>query len=467
MKKLILLSFILLFLISVRADNETYHDFKLETIIDDKINLDTEQNKFFKITYLNHTTGEKEQEFVEVYYNVTKNNSLLKEDFFNVTVNSYTTAKTGYYFFNETEDYKVCGEITHTKLNESNLENNKACKNFSVISTFNISCNVSLIVETEKLIYGNGEKLSFKNRLNNDSFKYKIEYWIEDLFGNIFKKPYVTENLNKKSYTPKIETKVEVLKIIANITYLACNDSNKSDNYFEKLFIVKNDNYKEEKLECPECECQEETTESKKKTRKTELEFVEIPKKITTNEEFKLKIIIENNDDKEHEFEIYSYVYRGSKCYSKSRENNKKTIKIGKFDTKIVELKDTIEEADDGDYKIKVRLKQDNLKTEKEITESIEIENKIEEKSIVEKIEIMETKPEITNEPKIYEYAEEETENIKINYSAFDYESSSEKSKKLINYLIFTTLVLVIIILVFKDERKRNKGKNRERIHSF
>jgi len=449
MKKLILIIFLLLAINLAKADNETYHDFRLETNIDDKINANTEIDKFFKVTYLNHTTGEKEQVFVEVYYNVTRNNTLLKEDVFNVTVNSYTTSKTGYYFFNQTGNYTICGEIILTALDESNFENNKACKNFSVISTEHIPCNISLTIETEKLIYENKEKISFKNLLNNDSFNYEIEYWVEDLFGNIFKKPYTTSNLNKKSYTPKIENKVEVLKIIANISYLACNDSNKSDNYYETLIIVKGE--EKEEVECPECICEEP---EKKTTKKTELEFADLPKEITTGKDFKIKVLIKNNDDEKHEFDVYSYIYRGSKCYSESRDNNKRTVKINAFDSEIVELEDNVKEAEDGEYNIKVKLKQDNLKTEKEIKEEIEIKNieivEEREEKIIEKLD-----SEINIKPiEIQECVSKQVEDISLEKVNLDYESSSEKSKKLINYFILTTLSLVVIIFVLKNGQK-------------
>ena len=447
MKKLILLILFFVLISLVKADNEDYHDFKLQTTIDDKINVNSEINKFFKITYLNHTMGEKEQEKVFVYYNITKNNSLLKESIFNITVNSYTSSKTGYYFFNQTSNYTICGEIISTVLNESNFDNNKVCKNFSVISTDHIPCNISLIVETEKLIYKNGEKVFFKNILNDIRFSYKIEYWIEDLFGNIFKKPYITENLNKKSYTAKIDSKIEVLKIIANISYVACNDSNKTDNYFETLVIIKGEE-KEEKI-CHEC-----VYEEKNETRtpkKTELEFADLPKEITTGENFNVKVLIKNNDDEKHEFEIYSYIYRSSKCYSESRDDNKRTVEIDAFDSKIVELEDNIINAEDGEYKIKAKLKQDNLKTEKEIKEKIKIKNieiiEKKEEKIIEKVY-----SEINIKPiEIYECINEEVENIPIERIDFDYESSSEKSKKLIKYFILTTLSLIIIVFVWKN----------------
>ncbi len=470
MKKIILLILLFFIIYFVNADNESinatdanitlnvtqnitgFHDLKLQTNIDDVMNIETDYNKFFKITYLNHTKGEKEQVLVFVYYNITKENTTLKEGIFNVTVNSYSSSKTGEYYFNKTGNFSVCGEIISSAINESNFENNKACKDFTVISTFNIPCNVSLTIETEKLIYEKGEKIKFKNKLNNDSFNYRIEYWVEDLFGNIFKKRYETANLNKKSYTPKIKTKVEVLKIVANISYLACNDSNKSDNYFETLIIVKGDpNQKEEECEVCECEDEEETTT---KSRKTELEFVEIPKEIIIGNEFNLKILIENNDDETHEYDVYSYVYRGSKCYSESRENNKISVKIKAFDGETVELKDKIEEADDGEYNIKVKVKQDNLKGEKELKESIKIINVEETKNKTEQVEILETLySEINiNEFEIEEDIETFKEDIILEEINFDYESSSEKSKKLIKYFILTTLTLIIIIVIFKNE---------------
>ena len=126
MKKLILLMFVLISMNIVNADNQSNHDFKLQTIIDDKINVNTEINKFFKITYLNHTKGEKEQERVFVYYNITKD-ILLKEAIFNVTVNSYTTSKTGSYFFNETGNYTLW-------IYAKDIGSNEASANFTAYS---------------------------------------------------------------------------------------------------------------------------------------------------------------------------------------------------------------------------------------------------------------------------------------------------------------------------------------------
>ena len=449
-------------LLNITQDTENitgFHDLRLETNINDKINIETNYDKFFKITYLNHTKGEEEQVPVFVYYNITKNNSILKEAIFNVTVNSYTSANTGEYFFNDTGNFTICGEIISAGINESNFENNKACKDFIVISTFNVSCDISLTIETEKLVYENGEKIGFRNILSNESFNYRIEYWVEDLFGEVFKKRYETSNLNKKSYTPKIETKVEVLKVIANISYLACNDSNKSDNYYETIVIVKGKPKEEEKTGCEACKCKEETT-SEKKSKKTELELIEVPEEFIVGEDFITKILIINNDDVEHEYEVWSYVYRGSKCYSESRENNKIKTIIKASESKIIELNDNIKKADDGEYNIKVKVKQDNLKGEKELKDSIKAVNIIENKEDTENkeeqikvLEVLESENNL-NPPEIQEYTKEEIDAGTVPEKIdFDYVSSSEKSKKLIKYFILTTLALVVIIIVVKNEQ--------------
>ncbi len=467
MKKIIIVALIFLaFVDVVISDNETkehnqtqeyFHDLKLEAIIDEKVNVDNSYNNLFRITNLNHTRGKTEQIFVSVYYNITKNGSLAKEDIFDIVVNSHTSARTGDYFFDKIGDYVICGRIINSSVNESNFENNHECKNFTVISTLDIPCNVSLTIEIPKFIYQSGEKIEFRHRLSNTLYNYEIEYWVEDLFGNIFRNPHKTTNLNKKSYTPRIETKVEVLKLIANITYIACNDSNKNDNYYEKLVIIKGE--EKPKDVCPECSCEDQ---KKPVSRKAEMEFIDLPRNINVGESFSIKVLIENNNNNRHEFEIWSYIYRGNRCYSESREHNKRAIKIDAHESMIVELKDIVVEAKDGDYNIKVKLKQDNLKTEKEIREEITINNRKElfqEEEKQENIQLLEQlDSEINiNQIEIEEYKEEITE---FNYDVFDYESSSEKSKKLIKYFILTSLTLIVLVVVFKNERTGNKREN-------
>jgi len=201
--------------------------------------------------------------------------------------------------------------------------------------------------------------------------------------------------------------------------------------------------------------CEENDAVTKKK-KGTEIQILDMPTKIVVGESFNLRVSVTNNNDEEHEYEIYSYIYRGSKCYSKSRENNKEDIKVESSGSEIVELEDKVEKAENGKYNLKIRLKQDNLKGEKELKETIFLENLYKEnENRTEKIEVLET-PESENNlnsPKIQEYIKQEAgECTPFNETSFDYESSSYKSKKLIKYFILITLALITIIVVWKNE---------------
>ncbi|MBD3203325.1 hypothetical protein GF327_03465 [Candidatus Woesearchaeota archaeon] len=213
-------------------------DLEIEVLFS-RANIDLTYNKLFKIINLDHISGITDKIFVKVKYNISKNKSILKKRVFNVTVNSYTTANTGSFMFNESGNYSICARITHSSENDTNLENNRICKIINVVDTTKIACNVSLKIDTEKLFYNNSERISFKNNLSNESFSYKITYWITDLFGNYIKDPYTTQNTNKKSYTANIKETDQVLIIKSNITNIACNDSYKKDNYAEKMVIIK------------------------------------------------------------------------------------------------------------------------------------------------------------------------------------------------------------------------------------
>ena len=89
-------------------------------------------------------------------------------------------------------------------------------------------------------------------------------------------------------------------------------------------------------------------------------------------------------NDVEHDFSIWSYVYRGSKVYSDSRDANKINFTLFPEQSIIIELIDIVH-AEPGEYKLKIKLNKDNQKTNKEIKWDIEI---IEEESFAEKKQI-------------------------------------------------------------------------------
>ena len=90
------------------------------------------------------------------------------------------------------------------------------------------------------MVYEEGQSIQFKTILNNETFPFIIQYWVEDLFGNIYKDYYNTTNTNQKSWKTSIDEQDRVL-FIKSIVYPGCNDSDFSDNSAEKMFIVKSD----------------------------------------------------------------------------------------------------------------------------------------------------------------------------------------------------------------------------------
>jgi hypothetical protein len=104
-----------------------------------------------------------EELFVDFYYNVS--GSSFYEEQTSPSLKSYTTTDTGDYVFEESGEYVVCGNILDSSIEDYNLENNKFCQSVSILNPFTVSCNVSLSIKTEKLIYNEGEKLGFYNEL--------------------------------------------------------------------------------------------------------------------------------------------------------------------------------------------------------------------------------------------------------------------------------------------------------------
>lgn len=234
-----------------------------------------------------------------------------------------------------------------------------------LLETMNIhassgSCNISIEVTTNKLLYGN-ESIDFRFKLNNKPSEFKIEYWVEDMFGNIVKNKRNTTNLNKKSFTPNVAG-VQAFIIKARFVELDC--TNIQNSVYENMVLFKGD--LDAGNQC--CAC----PESKKGFY---YEILEIPEIIYSGEEFLAKIKLDNYEKEEHDIKIWSYVYRGSKVYSESREANIQQLVLKPNASIIVELENKAQ-AEPGDYKLKVKINKDNQKTNKELTANISIANK-------------------------------------------------------------------------------------------
>ena len=87
----------------------------------------------------------------------------------------------------------------------------------AIVNTTTIpeKCHIDIDIFSQKTIYNNSEKVKFENRLSDNPYAYKIEYTIEDLAGNVIRKPVITKNTNEKSFTPSIKEREKVYHLLS------------------------------------------------------------------------------------------------------------------------------------------------------------------------------------------------------------------------------------------------------------
>lgn len=172
--------------------------------------------------------------------------------------------------------------------------------------------------------------------------------------------------------------------------------------------------------------------------------LLEYPESVEIGEEFTIKVEIANDDGNDHYLDLYSYVYKGSKCYSPSREENKKKVLVKAGETEEFDLINLVKEAEPGGYKLKVKLKREDQKTEKEITKDISLENK-KPASSSEKITSASTSAGRIQQLPVILNAEN---------SRIAYESTDSKAKSLANYFMIALFIILIVILAIKNKEK-------------
>src|SRR3989338_10065219 len=116
--------------------------------------------------------------------------------------------------------------------------------------------------------------------------------------------------------------------------------------------------------------CPETAETSETENQKISYDIIASNESIISGEAFTTEISI-SNDGEQHEFALWSYVYRGSKSYSGEREGNEVTIDLGPYEARTVELNNTVEDAEPGDSKLNVKIQKDGQKTTSDITRDV------------------------------------------------------------------------------------------------
>ncbi len=206
---------------------------------------------------------------------------------------------------------------------------------------------------------------------------------------------------------------------------------------------------------------QQQQKKENKTTAKAQQFFLEeLPAAVAPGEVLRLSAHILNDDKKKHNYQIWSYLFRGNKCYSclsntVAREANRQTFTLDPQEAKEVEfllkLDDTLKE---GEYKVKVKLRKDEQKTVKELTGSIYV--LIEKKEEVQE-EREESKEKESGLTALAKKTEQQPNLLAQKRKVADgltgfvvYESSSERRKEVVPYVLIVALIVTFIIIVKK-----------------
>ena len=211
------------------------------------------------------------------YYNITDNAS-------NNNMTTNTTAIT-----NSTADINISDTFENNTTNKSDENDDE---NYNETYSGNVSnslpnssdvshecrASISIIIKNESStypsypsIYDNDVSIKFYNKilLSNEtnisinSLNYTIDYWIEDLAGNIVKNRVTTSNQDEKSFTPKVDESDKILVVKSIISSMTCNITNSSD---QKIILIRNNNFSQAQSgtagDCKPVKCTASKTEA-------------------------------------------------------------------------------------------------------------------------------------------------------------------------------------------------------------
>lgn len=173
---------------------------------------------------------------------------------------------------------------------------------------------------------------------------------------------------------------------------------------------------------------------SLKETEELTYEILEAPEEITFGNSSTIQIKITNKDTDEKGIEAWSYIYKGNKAISGDRESNKRSVKIPGESSIILDLTNELAEEASGDYKLKIKIKEEERKTPEEFTLDVKI------KTLTKLIKKEYT---ISADNKIKE------ENNLIT-GGIIYQDSNTKAKRSAVFFFTGTLVLSLVYLAIK-----------------
>ena len=93
---------------------------------------------------------------------------------------------------------------------------------------------------------------------------------------------------------------------------------------------------------------------------------IRVPAEIYANQQFDALITLTNTGQESVQGELWTYIYRGAKTYSGSREQNKESFLLEPKQSSMFTQSLTINDADPGNYSLKANVKTPDRKTVQE-----------------------------------------------------------------------------------------------------
>ncbi|MCF7862199.1 hypothetical protein K9M79_08230 [Candidatus Woesearchaeota archaeon] len=262
-------SLIFLFMVPV-VNGQSVCNLTIEDNLNNPMYVNQTYDKPFRITNNNYYSGWNDSLKVLIQYHISQNGNIQQladlsqttglsdepsyqyiskwvdnlseyentyENYSIISVKKYRTAGTGTILAGHAGNYSICAKASCLNNNKttnetiSNMslkfdsEEAASCWVREFIDSKEIECNVTIRIRTDKDSYNPGDKMKIYFDINNESFPFKITYWIEDYFGRTIKKPYISENSNTKRFTIDGFYGINMYTIKANYT-VGCNMTN-------------------------------------------------------------------------------------------------------------------------------------------------------------------------------------------------------------------------------------------------
>lgn len=199
------------------------------------------------------------------------------------------------------------------------------------------------------------------------------------------------------------------------------------DNEIKKTIVVEN-NFDNCKIET-------------KKSNNIEYLLIYYPNQTIQYKDNFLIFKIENSDEIQHNYSIWSYLYLGFASYSGEREKNKFQIKLNPNEIMYVKLQNKLEKQPNKDIKLKIKILKDDRVTPFEITKDIWFLNVTYSQDIPKKIFLEESLQTVNSTSSIKNKTNKITGKVV-------YESTNVKLKNNLLYFVILIVLLGIFSLI-------------------